>query len=219
MVRTKLLVAFLVIAALLVLVGVLGLRFLGQANGRVEGLGTLQLRATRYQALATSATDLRQALTVRAAGYPGARAYTGGETLPVSGRVWVQADHDVANMLSQVELGTDEAIFEFVPPAEDERVLRQIRRDYNAVRTAQLAFSTLDKRGVAGGSAQRLLTTAITVDDDLTNEAITLADRTTNQTNILIAANRSAYVSSLELLIGVAAVSVILALGLGLILA
>jgi len=219
MVRTKLLVAFLVIAALLVLVGVLGLRFLGQANGRVEGLGTLQLRATRYQALATSATDLRQALTVRAAGYPGARAYTGGETLPVSGRVWVKADHDVANMLSQVELGTDEAIFEFVPPAEDERVLRQIRRDYNAVRTAQLAFSTLDKRGVAGGYAQRLLTTAITVDDDLTNEAITLADRTTNQTNILIAANRSAYVSSRELLIGVAAVSVILALGLGLILA
>ena len=51
-VRTKLLVAFLVIAALLVLVGVLGLRFLGQANARVERLGTLQLRSATYQALA-----------------------------------------------------------------------------------------------------------------------------------------------------------------------
>ena len=48
-VRTKLLVAFLGIAALLVLVGVLGLRFLGQANTRVQGLGTLQLRASSYQ--------------------------------------------------------------------------------------------------------------------------------------------------------------------------
>ena len=45
-VRTKLLVAFLVIAALLVLVGVLGLRVLGQANARVERLGTLQLRSS-----------------------------------------------------------------------------------------------------------------------------------------------------------------------------
>ena len=38
-VRTKLLVAFLIIAALLVLVGVLGLRFLCQANARVDRLG------------------------------------------------------------------------------------------------------------------------------------------------------------------------------------
>jgi signal transduction histidine kinase len=218
-VRTKLLVSFLAIAALLVLVGVLGLRVLGQANGRVEGLGTLQLRASRYEALRTSATDLRQALGVRAAGYPGASAYTGGETLPVSGRIWVQADHDVANMLSQVELGADEPIFEFVPPAADERVLRRIRQDYAAVRKAQLAFTDLDRHGVEGGAAQRLLATAIRKDDDLTNQATALADRTTNETDVLIRASRSAYASSRNLFIGVAAVSVILALGLGLILA
>ena len=41
-VRTKLLVGFLAIAALLVLYDVLGLRVLGQANARVERLGTLQ---------------------------------------------------------------------------------------------------------------------------------------------------------------------------------
>ena len=50
--RTKLLVAFLVIAALLVVVGVLGLRVLGQANARVERLGALQLRSSTYQTLA-----------------------------------------------------------------------------------------------------------------------------------------------------------------------
>ena len=218
-VRTKLLVSFLAIAALLVLVTVLGLRVLGQANARVGGLGTLQLRATRYESLKTSANDLRQALAVRATGYPGASGYTGGKTLPVSGSMWVQVDHDVANMLSQVELGADQALFEFVPPAADERVLRRIRQDYDAVRTAQLAFTQLDNDGVESKKAQRLLSTAITVDDDLTNQAITLADRTTNQTNLLIAANSSAYSSSRNLFIGVAAASVVLALGLGLILA
>ena len=44
-VRTKLLIAFAVITALLVAVGVLGLRVLGQSNARVVSLGTLQQRA------------------------------------------------------------------------------------------------------------------------------------------------------------------------------
>src|SRR5580693_4109512 len=64
-VRTKLLVSFLVIAALLVLVGFLGLRFLGQANGRVEGLGTLQKRSTIYVQLQAEATLVRTLLGFR----------------------------------------------------------------------------------------------------------------------------------------------------------
>ena len=60
-VRTKLLVAFAVIAALLVAVAVLGLRVLGQSNARVESLGTLQRRAGTYQSLQTQA-QLRAAL-------------------------------------------------------------------------------------------------------------------------------------------------------------
>ena len=219
-VRTKLLVAFLVVAALLVLVGVLGLRVLGQANSRVEGLGTLQLRTSQYQSLETSANDLRQALSVRATGYPGASGYTGNPTLPVSGGIWVQVDHDVSNMLSQVELAADESLFRFVPPAGDERVLRGIRQDYGTVDQAASSLMTLDKSGVQGGAAaQRLLSTAITIDDDLTNKATSLSDRTGTEASNLIAANRSAYVSSRNLFIGVAAVSVVLALGLGLILA
>ena len=69
-VRTKLLVAFAVIAALLVAVGVLGLRVLGQSNARVESLGTLQLRAATYQSLQTQAQQLRQLLAIRAGGRP-----------------------------------------------------------------------------------------------------------------------------------------------------
>jgi signal transduction histidine kinase len=216
-VRTKLLVAFLAIAALLVLVGVLGLRVLGQANARVERLGTLQLRAAQYQALSADAFDLRQSLAVRAAGTRAITPYTGGQTLP-GGRIWALADQDIANMLSQIEVATNERVFEFVPPPADERILRRIRQDYRQVDRALIGFTKLDKNGVKGNAAQRLLSAAITTGDDLTNRAIALADRTTNQTNVLIAANRDAYASSRNLFIAVGAVSVALALGLGLIL-
>src|SRR5690242_21249555 len=59
-VRTKLLVAFAVIAALLVAVAVLGLRVLGQSDSRIEALGTLQLRNATYQSLQTQAQQFRQ---------------------------------------------------------------------------------------------------------------------------------------------------------------
>jgi signal transduction histidine kinase len=217
-VRTKLLVSFLAIAALLVLVGVLGLRVLGQANARVEGLGTLQLRAAQYRALEATATDLRQSLAVRAAGTPAITPYTGGATLP-GGRIWVLADQDIANVLSQVEVDANEVTFDFEPPPADEQILRRIRQDYRKVDRALVGFTRFDKAEVKGNAAQRLLSTAIATGDDLTNQAITLADRTANQTAILINANRRAYASSRNLFIGVAAVSVVLALALGLILA
>src|SRR5215468_7519620 len=81
-VRTKLLVAFLTIAALLVAVTVLGLGVLGQSNARVERLDALQLRSAKYQAIEAHVEDLQQTLTVRAAGTPPLKRYTGGKALP-----------------------------------------------------------------------------------------------------------------------------------------
>src|SRR6266702_5088111 len=78
-VRTKMLVAFAGIAVLLIAVAFLGLRVLGQSNSRVESLGTLQLRASTYQALQTQAQQLRQLLSVRAAADPSQDRYTGGD--------------------------------------------------------------------------------------------------------------------------------------------
>src|SRR5690242_859297 len=111
-VRTKLLVAFLAIAGLLVLVSVLGLHVLTQGNGRVGRLGAIQLRASTYQALEAYANDLQQTLGVRAAGTPAVTPYTGGKTLQ-GGEQWSLADLQVADTLSQVELGADEALFGF----------------------------------------------------------------------------------------------------------
>src|SRR4051794_25546962 len=91
-VRTKLLVGFLIIAPLLVLVGLLRLRFLGQANARVDRLGTLQQRASTYQTLQTQANQLRQLLALRAGGEPGFSTLTGAKTSLPGGRTWALVD-------------------------------------------------------------------------------------------------------------------------------
>jgi signal transduction histidine kinase len=217
-VRTKLLVAFLAIAALLVLVGVLGLQVLGQANARVNRLGALQLRSSTYQALEAHAADLQQTLGVRDAGAPTVTGYTGGRNLQ-GGEQWRLADLAVANTLSQVELAFTEALFGFRPPPADERVLRRIRADYRDVVRALAQIQRLDRTGVTGYGAQPYVQAARTAGDDLEASAQNLAFRTRAETQALVKANGSAYTSSRNLFIAVSAASVILALALGLILA
>ena len=58
-VHAKLLVAFVGTALLVVVVGVLGLRLLGESNERVETLGTLQERAFAYGKLRSDASHVR----------------------------------------------------------------------------------------------------------------------------------------------------------------
>ena len=217
-VRTKLLVAFLGIAALLVVVGVVGLRFLGQANARVERLGTLQRRSVAYDTLQTEATLLRQLLSYRAGGEPGPATLTGAKA-SFGGERWLLADGAIRFALSQVVPATSEVTFGFVPPADDERLLQQIRRDYRTV-ARQLAndLGARQARASPASGPCRPLAAAITADQDLFEVTNELAGRTNERTTTLIAANRSAYTSSRDLFIGVGAVSVALALGLGLIL-
>src|SRR5437667_11084624 len=58
-VHTKLLVAFVGTAVLVVAVGLLGLRVLGQSNDRAEMLGALQERAFAYGGLQSDAFHVR----------------------------------------------------------------------------------------------------------------------------------------------------------------
>jgi signal transduction histidine kinase len=216
-VRTKLLVSFLAIASLLVLVSMLGLHLLAQSNGRVERLGAIQLRSSTYQALEAYAVDLQQTLGVRAAGTPAVTPYTGGKTLQ-GGEQWKLADLQVADTLSQVELGADEALFGFKPPPADERLLRRIRADYRDMVRALATIRSLDDSGVGGYKAEPFVRAAIDADNDLAEQTASLAERTKVETAALVTASRSAYTSSRNLFIAVSAASVLLALALGLVL-
>jgi signal transduction histidine kinase len=216
--RTKLLAAFLGIAALLVLVGFLGLRFLGQSNSRVERLGTLQLRVSTYHALQAQADGLRALLDHRTVG-PGFETLTNSKRLPVGGRRWTGVDDTILVAVAQFNLSTNEALYTFVPPPEDERVLTRIRDDRRALDAALTRLMSLDANDVNGKRSSLRLDAAVTADNDLALRAGNLASRTTAQTMALIAENRSAYASSRDLFIAVGGISVVLALGLGLILA
>jgi signal transduction histidine kinase len=175
------------------------------------------VRSSVYQALEAHATDLRQALGARGAGTIQVTPYTGGTRLQ-GGRQWALADLAVADVLSEIELGTNEVTFGFVPPAADERVLRRIRRDYRGVYRALAEIKKLDSRGVSGYGSEKFIRSAIAADRDLQQSATNLADRTSLEAERLIAANDSAYASSRDLFIAVSAGSVALALVLGLIL-
>jgi len=67
-VHVKLLVAFVGTALLVVVVGVLGLRLLGQSNERVATLGTLQVRAFSYGKLRSDALHVRLLLAQNVGG-------------------------------------------------------------------------------------------------------------------------------------------------------
>jgi signal transduction histidine kinase len=217
-VRTKLLVAFLAIAALLVVVTALGLHVLGQANARVARLSALQLRESQYGQLAAQAEDLRQALGARAAGTPALSGYTGEKPIP-GGLRWRETDLTLRTLLTQVSLALDEPIYTFVPPPADERVLRRVEADYRRVYAAVVEVQRLDAANVGGFRFEPFLATAIAAGDDLNTRATDLSYRTSSETAEVVAANRSAYRSSRDLFVGVSAGSVVLALGLGLLLA
>ena len=120
-VRTKLLVAFLGIAALLVLVAVLGLQVLGQANARVERLGTLQLRVPPVPGSSKRtprpAADARRA----GAGAPAVTPYTGGKTHRRAEAVAARRSDDRDTLLRRSSSAFTEPRFGFVPPPADER--------------------------------------------------------------------------------------------------
>ena len=218
-VRTKLLVSFLTIAALLVVVSLLGLRVLGQANARVGRLDTLQARAAKYQDIESHAGDFQQALSARTAGTSTLTGYTGGTNLPASGKRWRLVDLGVAYALSQVEVAAEEQLFGFVPPPADQRILRSIHTEYRAVVQAFGHIERLDKHPRAGGHARRYLGAARNAADELDVSASTLSGNARTETQALVKVNRAQYASSRNLFIGVSAGSVLLALALGLVLA
>jgi signal transduction histidine kinase len=215
-VRTKLLAAFAVIAALLVAVGVLGLRVLGQSNARIESLGTLQSRAATYQSIQTQAQQLRQLLAIRGAENPSLRAYIGG-TAPgvLVGRNWTLVDTAIAAALSQLGPATNESRFGFVPPREDEPLLTRIRLDYRRFGRTLDQITAADRAGATSQTIQPLLTRVINLDIDLGDQTDRLAATTREQTNLLISQNRNSFTGSRNLFVGVAVGSVLLALLLG----
>ncbi|HET7647317.1 MAG TPA: HAMP domain-containing sensor histidine kinase [Gaiellaceae bacterium] len=213
-VHVKLLVAFVGTALLVVVVGVLGLRILGQSNERVETLRTLQVRAFAYGKLRSDATHVRLLLAQRVGGdFYNVFPAQNKENLGAGGRAIDQA---IASAAAQLPASTFPDNLGFRPPPEDERFLRKIRA--TGRRLASVLGEVVEAGGSAPERAASLRERAELLAIDLNQYAAEFENAVTARTDALIVQNASAYEHSRNLFIGVAAGAIVLALLLGFVL-
>ena len=216
-VHTKLLIAFAGIAALVVVVGVLGLRVLGQSNDRAARLGVLQERALAYGKLESDTRAIRRILNEN----PGPDFYTVNPSIEPEGRdkTEVAIDQAVQSALVRLRPETSAERLGFVPPAEDLRVLRDIRARSQRLETVMDRIVESSIRGDSDIQQKGRRNQAHRLATELYQTAGDLASATTVATEALIAQNESSYASQRNRFIGVAVAAMILALLLGLALA
>jgi signal transduction histidine kinase len=207
-VRTKVLVGFACIAALLVLVGVLGLIALGQSNARVQRLGTLQERAAEYKGLQSDVVQLQNLLIERATFTPNA-----GRPLGRGAKTPPSSAFTVLDGTINLTLGNFASDFTVLNDAEP-ALFQKVFSTYLQLSGETRKLLQLDGTG-KGGSAGAIVKHETALASGLQPLLANLATRTTAQTNAVIAQNRRSFVRSQDLFIGVAAGSVVLALLLG----
>jgi signal transduction histidine kinase len=215
-VHTKLVVAFVATAALVVAVGLLGLRVLGEANDRAERLGALQERALAYGKLESYTRNVRLLLAQN----PGSAflRLNDRKIIPPGREPSDTAiDLTAVNALRRIAPDTSASTLGFAPPAEDRAVLRDIRSKGEQLSLAIERVIAASRRG-SDEQERDLRNRAQLLAIDLYQTAAALSNRTTADTNALIAENASAYARSRNLFIGAAAGAMVLALALGLVL-
>src|SRR5947208_11030785 len=145
-VQTKLFIAFVTIVALLVVLLLLSLRVLGESNARIETLGQLQQRATKYQELQTDAAQLRLMLTIRAGGSD--LKVWAGDSPSSAPKGDVLLAIDQATQVSTLSrMGTDLGQLGFEPPADEQKTLDKIRTDLAAFTEVMGKITSFDQAG------------------------------------------------------------------------
>jgi signal transduction histidine kinase len=212
-VHTKLLVAFVGTAVLVVAIGLLGLRVLGQSNDRAEKLAALQERAFAYGKLQSDALHVRLLLAENV----GEDFYKVNPSFSPTA-VAEAVDKAIASALARIRPATLVDNLGFVPPAEDEAVLRRIRAKTKQFSTVMREIVESDLRGASAKDQLRLRYNAEQLAIDLNQLAAELANATTAKTDDLITQNGSSYASSRNLFIGAATGAIVLGLLLGFVL-
>jgi signal transduction histidine kinase len=213
-VHVKLLVAFVGTALLVVVVGVLGLRLLGQSNERMETLGTLQVRAAAYAQLRSDASQVRLLLS-QSVDDPFRNVFQAENKVDL-GRGRLAIDLAALTTARNLRASTFPDRLGFRPPPEEQQSLSRIRE--TGKRLAEKLQEIVDVASTNRGQARSLRFEADLLAGDLAGQVTGLADTTRASTNDVIAQNASAYEHSRNLFIGVAAGAIVLALLLGFVL-
>src|SRR5262245_62511518 len=172
-------------AVLVVAVGLLGLRVLGQSNTSMVSLGELQKLAFAYGKLQSAVFDVRLLLAenVSADFYKlnNPRLSLRTDRTPTS------VDQATANALARIGPATVVEGLGFVPPPGDDRVLRQIRKKTRQLAAVMEMVVASDQRGGTVQGQVRLRHRAEQLAIDLNQLASELANATTAKTEALIA--------------------------------
>jgi signal transduction histidine kinase/DNA-binding response OmpR family regulator len=214
-IHRKLLIAFTAIVVLLVVIGALGLRALGQSNDRMEALGVVQQREAAYRALQIRNTELRPVrgqLSSDFAAYIGGDSSLAAAAQPGS----VLSDDEIVAVLSQLRPAYDADSLGFTPPGGDRRVLLSIQADYDRFASVMTRVVDLRRAGRTAESQQLQAAEAEPIAYNLEVLIDQLVNRTQNQSVELLDQNRRAYQASRRAFTGFALGGVALALLLGL---
>jgi len=215
-VHAKLLVAFVGTVVLLVVLGVLGLRVLSDSNDRVNALGALQQRATKYRELQTDAVQLRLLLGMRAGG-EGTCAYSGDcPAAAAGGPSPIGIDEAIIALpLSRLGQVTNPTDLGFVPPPDEQSTLAEIGQDNEQLTQVMRQILTSDVAGDSGSGLRLQGAQAEPLAQEVLRLTADLASTTQGVTDALVVQNRSLFGTSELLFVAVAAASIVLALLLG----
>jgi signal transduction histidine kinase len=199
---------------LLVGVGLLGLRVVGQSNESVGGLGELQERAFGYGQLQRDAAHIRLLLTKNVAGdyLPlwNIRPNTGKRAIPI--------DQAVVDAARRIGPRTSNIILGFTPPPEEAGHIRRIRLKAQRLLVVMARILELDETDPTAERIIRLRRLSEMLASDMAQLSAVLSNQTTEQIDGLIARNARSYEDSRTLFIAVSVAAIALALALGFVL-
>ena len=215
-VHTKLLIAFVSTALLVVVVGLIGLRVLGESNERVERLGALQERANAFGKLESDTRSIRLLLWEN----PGSEFFKTNPSIVPIGRdpTDVAIDQAVRNALVRLVPATEVDSLGFMPTGRERVVLGNLRTTTGRLSLVMEKIIAAGIRGAPDEEQRALRNRANELATSLYQNAGQLANTTRATAEDEIAQNASSYASQRNLFIGLAVCAIVLALLLGLVL-
>jgi signal transduction histidine kinase len=205
-IQAKFLVPSVATVLLLVILGVVGLRVIGESNDRVVALGQLQQRGTTYRELQAESVEMSGMLNEAKSPGPCGTQF---DCTRRSNSITVR----LASVLSLRGKADDPASLGFVPPDDEKAMLAQIARDY--LRLDDVVGRIIATGDFTQATSIRAFREAESLADEIKELADSLVVITLDRANTLIRENQTAFVDSQGLFITVAVVSVFLALLLG----
>jgi signal transduction histidine kinase/CheY-like chemotaxis protein len=199
-IRTKFLISLAVMVLVLVIIGALGLRVLGESNARFGTLATLQQKAATYRALQNQNSQVRGLISARTSLFPG---------------VAVPSDETVESTLRQFRESYDLRRRVAVAGGEERRLVAGIQSDYEQLVAVMTNAIQLDRAGSSTESQQLLRTQASPISDRIAGATDQLAGTAEARTAALVSDNRAAYSNSRLIFLVAAGAAIVLALVLG----